>query len=243
MPLRDHFHSPLFPQRAWESFHSLFAVTIMEYLNKVLPRRFVAEVETHLGSQVEADVAEYEWPDVDDWSEALGNGSGGGVAVEVWSPPVATWTMPAAYPDVYEVHVRDEGDDMRLVAVLELVSPGNKDRPVTRLAFASKSAAYLQRGVGLVVVDFVTNRHSNLHNELLPLLDLDSRYTMVGDPHLYVVSFRPIQEGDASLIDAWTFALAVGSALPSVPFCLRRFRAIPFDLEALYEDACRRGRI
>jgi hypothetical protein len=101
----------------------------------------------------------------------------------------------------------------------------------------------LQRGIGLVVVDFVTSRHFNLHNELLPLLNLDSRNAMADDPHLYVVSYRPIQQGDASLIDAWPFVLAVGSALPLVPFCLRRFRAIPLDLEVLYEDACRRGRI
>jgi hypothetical protein len=147
------------------------------------------------------------------------------------------------FPDVFEVHVRDEADDRRLVAVIEVVSPGNKDRPETRLAFASKSAAYLQRGIGLVVVDFVTEKHFNLHNELLPLLNLDSRYAMADDCHLYVVSYRPIQRGDASLIDAWPFTLAVGSALPRVPFCLRGFRAIPLDLEALYEDTCRRARI
>lgn len=243
MPLRDHFHAPLHPRRAWESFHSLFAVSMAEYLNSVLPSRFVAEVETHLGSQVEADVAEYELPDVDDWSEALGNGGGGGVAVQVWAPPIATWVMPAVFPDVYEVHVRDQGDDMRLVAVVELVSPGNKDRPATRLAFAAKSAAYLQRGVGLVVVDFVTSKHFNLHNELLPLLNVDSGCAMADTRHLYVVSYRPIQKGDASLIETWPFDLEVGSALPRVPFCLRRFRAIPLDLETLYEVACRRGRI
>jgi hypothetical protein len=243
MPLRDHFHAPLFPQRAWESFHALFAVIIMERLNQVLPSRFVAEVETHLGSQVEADVAEYERRDEDEWQEALANGQGGGVAVEVWAPPVATWTMPAVFPDVFEVQVRDQKDNMRLVAVVELVSPGNKDRPESRLAFASKGVAYLRRGIGLVVVDFVTDKHFNLHNELLPLLALDSQYAMADDPHIYVVSYRPIQRGDASLIDAWPFALSVGSALPRVPFCLRGFRAIPLDLEALYEDACRRGRI
>jgi hypothetical protein len=243
MPLRDHFHAPLFPQRPWESFHARFAVTIADRLNEILPRRFVADVETHLGSHVEGDVTEFERLDVGEWAEALGNGPGGGAAVQTWAPPVATSTMPAVFPDVFEVHVRDEQDDMRLVAVLELVSPGNKDRPETRLAFASKSAAYLQRGIGLVVVDFVTERHFNLHNELLRLLNLDSRYAMADNPHLYVVSYLPIRRGDASLLDAWPFVSAVGSALPLVPFCLRGFRAIPLDLEALYEDACRRGRI
>ena len=243
MPLRDHFHAPLYPQRPWESFHSRFAVTIADRLNEVLPPRFVAEVETHLGSRVEADVAEFERRDDAEWQQALGNEQGRSVAVQAWSPPVATWTMPAVFPDAFEVQVRDEGDDMRLVGVVEIVSPGNKDRPETRLAFATKSAAYLQRGIGLVVVDLVTEKHFNLHNELLPLLNLDSRFSMTDNPHLYVVSYRPYQRGEASLIDAWSYALAVGAPLPLVPFSLRGFRAIPLDLETLYETACHRARL
>ena len=53
-------------------------------------------------------------------------------------------------------HVRDEMDDARLVAVGRARQPRNKDRPESRRAFAAKSAAYLQRGVGLIVLDIVT---------------------------------------------------------------------------------------
>jgi hypothetical protein len=243
MPLRDHFHPPLFPQRSWESFHSRFLNSIADRLNEMLPRRFVAEVEAHLGSRVEADVVEWERLDVPEWEEPGPNGPGGGVAVETWAPPVATISMPALFSDVYEAYVVDEKDDLRVVAVVELVSPGNRDRPEARLAFASKCLAYLQCGVGVVVVDIVTERRFNLHNEMLPLLNLDSRYAMPDDPYLYVVSYRPIQRGDASFIDTWPFALSIGSALPLVPLYLRRFKAIPLDLGACYEDACRRSRI
>jgi hypothetical protein len=243
VPLRDHFHPPLFPRRPWESFHSRFANSIADRLNETLPRRFVADVETHLGSHVEADVIEWEHLDEAEWERPGGNGPGGGVAVETWAPPVATLTMPALFPDVYEAYIRDEKDDMRVVAVVELVSPGNKDRPEARLAFASKCLAYLQCGVGVGVVDIVTEGHFNLHNEMLPLLNLDSRYSMAGEPYLYVVSYRPIRRGEASFIDAWPVVLTVGSALPLVPLYLRRFKAIPLDLGACYEDACRRSRI
>ncbi len=92
-------------------------------------------------------------------------------------------------------------------------------------------------------MDIVTKGHFNLHNEMLPLMNLDSRYAMADDPYLYVVSYRPIQRGDASFIDAWPFVLSVGSALPLVPLYLRRFKPIPLDLGACYEDACRRSRI
>jgi Protein of unknown function (DUF4058) len=243
MPLRDHFHPPLFPQRAWESFHTWIAVSIAELLNRTLPRRFIAEVQTHLGIRVEADVAEFERLDVVEEAHAMGNGPGGGVAVQTWAPPIATLVMPAVFPDTFEVHVRDERDGMRLVAVVELVSPGNKDRPETRLAFASKSAAYLQRGIGLIVVDIVTDKHFNLHNELLPLLNLDSRFAMPDDPPLYAVAYRPTHQGDANLIQGWPVALSVGVTMPLLPLWLRRFSAIPLDLEVAYEEACRRARL
>jgi Protein of unknown function (DUF4058) len=243
MSLRDHFHAPLFPQRAWESFHSRWVNSIADHLNEILPERFIADVQTHLGSRVEADVAEYERLDVAEWENVVANGPGGGVALQTWAPPVAPFSMPAVLPDVFEAYVRDQKDDLRLVAVVEVISPRNKDRPESRLAFASKVAAYLQRGIGVVVADIGTEKQFNLHNELLPLLSLDSPYAMADDPHLYVVSYRPIQRGGASLIDAWPSVLSVGSALPVVPLYLRGFRSIPLDLELTYEHACRRSRL
>src|SRR5262249_34072448 len=130
MPLLDHFHPPLFPQRSWESFHSRWANAIADALNGLLPQRFFAEVQIHLGSRVEADVAEFEGA-VDPEERA-----GDGVALQTWAPPVATLVMPAEFPDDLEVHVRDERDDARLVGVVELVSPRNKDRPDSRRLFA-----------------------------------------------------------------------------------------------------------
>ena len=194
---------------------------------------------------MEDDVVELEIRDEDlDESEiAPGEDEVGGVAVAVRAPAVATLTMPAVFPDDIEVYVRDELFDARVVAVVELVSPGNKDRPENRLAFAAKSAAYLQRGIGLVTVDLVTNRHFNLHNELVPLLGLNSTYAMGEDTTLYAIAYRPIRRGEANLIEAWPVALSVGGLLPLLPLALKRFRPVPLDLEAAYDDACRRGRL
>lgn len=127
--------------------------------------------------------------------------------------------------------------------MVELVSPGNKDRPESRRAFASKSVAYLQRGIGLIVVDIVGDRHFNLHNELLPLLNLDASLGMTNDPPLYAIAYRPIQRGDSSLIDAWPVVLSIGSVLPLLPLGLRGYKAIPLDLEPTYAEACRRDRV
>jgi hypothetical protein len=61
-------------------------------------------------------------------------------------------------PDVFEVKVYNVNRARMLVAVIELISPRNKDRAESRKAFATKCAAYLQAGVSVCLVDVVTTR-------------------------------------------------------------------------------------
>jgi hypothetical protein len=241
MPLLDHFETPLDPRRAWESLHSRWANSIADQLNESLPRRFFAQVQIHLGTQVEADVAEFE--SLSGYDELADKAGAGGVAVQTWAPPAAALVMPAVFPDDLEVHVRDELDDARLVAVVELVSPRNKDRPDSRSAFAAKTAAYLQRGVGLIIVDVVTGRRSNLHNELILSLGLDSSFSMPDDAHLYAVAYRPIRRAQLDQIDVWPVVLTLGASLPVLPLALRGSHAVPLDLNVTYDDACHRSRL
>ena len=70
-------------------------------------------------------------------------------------PPDLLIDAPA-FPPEFAVEVYGTTTGPTLVAVIELVSPGHKDRPEHRRAFAVKCAAYLQRAVGLVVIDTVT---------------------------------------------------------------------------------------
>jgi hypothetical protein len=151
--------------------------------------------------------------------------------------------MPAVFPDDLEVQVIDQLDDARLVAVVELVSPRNKDRVEARRGFAAKCAAYLQRGVGVIIVDIVTARHANLHNELVRLFDLGEPFLMPAEAQPYAVAYRPVRRGESDQIDLWPATLAVGGALPTLPLGLRGGRPVPVDLEATYTDACRRSRL
>src|SRR5437879_2480294 len=102
MALLDHFRAPLFPRYPWKSFHAFWAVAIAEGLNALLPPRYLATVQTNLGSEVEADVAEFEQPNAP---------TDGGVAVLPWAPPAATLVLPAVFPDDLEVHVVDQLED------------------------------------------------------------------------------------------------------------------------------------
>jgi hypothetical protein len=151
--------------------------------------------------------------------------------------------VPLVFPDEVEVQVHDlRGGGKRLVGVIELISPGNKDAPDSRRAFAAKCVAYLQRGIGLISVDVATRRRANLHNEVLDLLG-QAAVALPTDVDLYAVAYRPARRGESNQLDLWPVALAVGQPLPLLPLALRGAFSVPVDLEAAYTEARRRCRL
>ncbi len=203
MPLLDHFRAPLSHARHWESFLGAWAYGVVERLNRrVLPPGYFAEHQMHVGP-VEIDVPTFE---DDSPSHIEGNG---GVAVQTWAPPAVALAIPAVFPDEIEVRVFHQQGGPQLVAAIELVSPGNKDRPETREAFAAKCATYLQARVGLVIVDVVTERSANLHNGLMDLLKAASA-RLDPEPALYTVSYRPVRSSTGDRIDIWPTTLELG---------------------------------
>ena len=219
MPLLDHFQPPLAPVRAWESFYAYWSAAIGERLNRVvLPEGYFADIQVHVGGRVEVDVASLQHLEFATVVEQ----AGGGVAVATWAPPKVALSMPAVFPDEFEVLGFRSSGWAILVGAVELISPRNKDRPATRRAFAAKCASYLQRGIGLVIVDIVTERQANLHDELVQLLDQPEQFRFPRSAPLYTVAYRPIRrdpEGDQ--IDIWPTPLGVGQELPTIPLALR----------------------
>src|SRR5207247_10664152 len=107
-------------------------------------------------------------------------------------PPRPTLAVGTDLPaqDVYEVRVRDEKRQCRLVAAVEIVSPANKDRPEHRHAFVSKCAGLLQERVSVVIVDVVTTRTQNLYGELLDLIGQSDPSLSREPPLLYAAACR-----------------------------------------------------
>jgi hypothetical protein len=238
MPLLDHFHPPVVTTHGWSSFHVRWAAALCDALNEQLPApRYLAEIQVNTGTRIESDVAEFA---ID---AALGNGPAGGVAVQTYAPPAAARSIPIVFPDEIEVQVFDVRQGKVLVAVIELVSPANKDRPEHRRAFAAKSVAYLHRGIGLIVVDIVPERHGNLHHDLFELLQEDSTADLPRDCYLYAVAYRPAQRGESSQVDLWPVPLALGQNLPVLPLALRGAFFVPVELEATYMEARRRSHL
>jgi hypothetical protein len=129
------------------------------------------------------------------------------------------------------------------VAAIELVSPGNKDRTTERTAFAVKCASYLFQGISVIIIDIVTNRRANLHNEILGVMDAPKTHSLDAECSLYAVAYRPIRRDGNDEIAIWRSRLELGNTLPELALGLGGDLVIPVDFEATYEEACRRRRL
>jgi hypothetical protein len=223
MPLLDHFRPPVYPRHRWESFHSNWATRIADALNDSMPEDFLAEEYTHSAGD-----------------KHVGNGQ---PAVLTWRPKAPAAVMPAIFPDNFEVRVFNRVGGMNLVAAIELVSPGNKDRPEEVQAFATKVASFLHEGIAVIVIDIVTIRRINLHNATMRLLSAPEGMALSGDPTHYAVSYRPVLREGKSEIELWPETFTLGERLPTMPLRLTGDTFVPVDFESSYTEACRRRRI
>ena len=247
MPLRDHFRPPLSKKRSWEELHGQWPAVIVIFLARKLPPRYIAGPRVHLGPYFEIDVTSFEKEELAEVASA--GGEEGGAATAVWAPPRPTWEVATHLPDQdeYEVRVYDEEHERRLVAAVELVSPGNKDRPESRRAFVAKCAALLRQDVSVAIVDVVTIRPFNLYAELLAFLGQSDPALVPEPPPLYATACRWKSTTDSprprSRLQTWAYPLAVGQPLPTLPLWLADNLAVPLELEASYEETCRTLRI
>lgn len=244
MPLLDHFHPPLSTTRKWEGFHSHWTSSLAAQLNAgLLPPDHFAEPQVSHG-RIEVDVA----------TERLtGNGAvmgpastSSGVATRaapVWSPPAPALEMDAVFAAEFTVLVINTEAGPTLVGAIELVSPSNKARPAARRAFAMKCLNYLNAGIGLIIVDVVTERLANLHDEMVGL-HVGEAPRFPDTPATYAAAYRPFRRGDEDKVSVWPTPLTVGEVLPVLPLWLREVeRPVRVDLEAAYTEARQRSAI
>ena len=233
MPLLDHFHSPLPDDPPWPSLYTMWAAGVVRWLNRTLPAgEFRAFANVRLGSQVEADVAEYH--------RLPGNGThdpafNGGIATVSPAPPVVA-SFALITPDDVEVQIAESRNHMTVAGVIEFVSPANKKESAERRAFVAKCAAYLHRGIGVVIVDVVTNRLANLHNDLMHAVGGPPAALLTNSP-TYVSGYGPVHRDGRTEADVWCHPARIGEPIPAIPLVLRRGPLVMLDLEATYLDA------
>ena len=238
MPLHDHFRPPG-SRLPWPSLHSGWIGHLAERVNAHLPEGFIALDTVRIDGGLEVDVGIEE---EDEPAHTPNEPNGGGTAVAatraVYVPPAATGTAEYEFPDVIELRVSSENEG-RLVGAVELVSPGNKDRDAKRDAFLAKCIDYLAGGACVVIVDVITDRHANLHNEIIERIGGPDSLVLPDQTHLYAATYRPIVRKKKFQVDVWVHPLAIGEPLPTMPLRVIAGLFVPVELEEAYVAACR----
>jgi hypothetical protein len=212
----------------FHDFHQSWTISIRNALNAGrLPPGYFAMVEQKAGGP-EADVITLEL------TPAAGP-TPGGVAIDL-QPPKArfvTRTETAGYArKANRITVRHPDGDV--VAVIEVVSPGNKDSRHAIRAFARKAVALLQAGVHLLVVDLFPpgpRDPQGIHKVIWDRLR-EERFTLPPDKPLTVVAYAAGIE-----TVAYVEPVAVGDPLPDMPVFLTADRYVLCPLEATYQTA------
>jgi hypothetical protein len=237
MSMKNHFEPPLSNRGSWEGFLGGWPALIVMQLHKFLPEQYVAEPRVHLGSGYYQDDTDSE---VEILSVDPDSSNERGVATAVWAPPQPTLTLELDPTDFheYEVLIFDRTRGRELVAAIEIVSPANKDRPKSRLAFKSKCAALLQKKICVSIVDLVTVMHFNMYCEVLEMFDETDPAFQPSPPSTYAVTCRSVDLGERSRFESWSYPLSVGKSLPVLPIWLDSTHAISLDLEQSYEQTC-----
>jgi hypothetical protein len=212
----------------FHDFHQSWTIAIRNALNAGrLPPGYFAMVEQKAGGP-EPDVITLELkPPVET--------APGGTAVDL-QPPKARFVMrteAAGYArKANRITVRHP--DGEVVAVLEIVSPGNKDSRHALRAFASKAVEFLQAGVNLLIVDLFPPGRRDPHGIHKVIWDhfCDEPFTLPPDKPLTLAAYAVGTE-----TVAYVEPVAVGDALPDMPVFLTGDRYVLCLLEATYQTA------
>jgi hypothetical protein len=212
----------------FHDFHQSWTIAIRNELNAGrLPPGYFAMVEQKAGGP-EPDVINLELtphPEV----------SPGGVAVDVVPPKarIVTRTEAAGYArKANRVTVRHPDGDV--VAVVEIVSPGNKESAYAVRSFARKAVEFLHAGVHLLIVDLFPpgpRDPQGIHKAIWDRLR-EEPFTLPPDKPLTVAAYAVGTE-----IVAYVEPVAVGDVLPEMPIFLTAQRYVPCPLEISYQTA------
>ena len=222
----------------FHDFHTTWVGHIRTALNDgLLPKGYYALAEQHAGRSV-ADVLTLHADSEAQEPLPLPPDTGGTAVAE--APPrtrrkhTVTPTALARRRSLAIRHVSGH----RLVALLEIVSPANKDRASHVEDFAAKAESALNAGIHFLLVDLLppgAHDPSGMHGVILQRLDLSEEpYDLPAHEPATLASYVA---GPA--VDIYVEHLAVGAPLPEMPLFLRPDRYINVPLEATYQAAYR----
>ncbi len=221
----------------WEGVHQVWIVELLYWIKPRLPdgyRAYIGMTPTFaIGAPGE------ERPDVGVRAVPQGNGSSLSEAESSTAAPGEPDEEPDQEIAVSTLSgepallVENQG---RLIAAVELVSPRNKDRPSACAAYASTYAAFLLKGVHLLLVDV---HRRPLRFSFADRIAEELRVEQPACPVPCAVSYRvgePAPNGGRFLA-IWRRSLTVGAPLPRMRLSLSLQDAMFVDLEQTYGRA------
>ena len=226
MPLHDWSNDDL-----WEDLHGYWIVRLADSIRPQLPEGY----RLRLGSIPRLDIGGGSHPDisVQDPNPVKPTNGHGNPALHIAPMPdseVAVETIE----DKRTIFVQRR---QSLVAVVELVSPRNKDRPAARDAFSARYAGYLLSRVNLLLVDLLPRpkgfSFADSIAERLPIPEQPSVPTPLA------ISYRvgEVAAEGGHKVAVWRRPLTVGQALPDMPLFLNVDESVMVDLETTYRSA------
>ena len=214
-------------------FHATWVPLLMSVLNRgVLPKGYYAMAEQIAGG-ITPDVITLQMASDDYGADDV---EGGGTAVQTKPPQVSI--TAALEPRMYATKanrlvIRHSSND-RIVALVEILSPGNKAGRRDMDAFIEKACEAIEAGIHLLVIDLhgpTPRDPQGIHGLIWKTLGDDS-FIAPPDKPLTLASYvgRPA-------FRAYVEPLAVGDALPPMPLYLGSTQYVNVPLEESYMQA------
>lgn len=226
MPIHDWTRVP---SGLFHHFHQSWSIRITDALNAGrLPKGIAALVEQRAGPR-ESDVLAIESRGKSRLS--FGDDAGG----------VATAERPATRivrRTTHEIYARRANRITikhhlgRILAVIEIVSPGNKDKQVALNDFVDKTVEFLSAGIHVLIVDLFPPTHRDPFGIHKPIWDqfVEEEFTFPPGKDRILVSYEMGEERVA-----YIEPIAVGDTLPDMPLFLSNDFHILVPLETTYQ--------
>jgi hypothetical protein len=214
----------------FHNFHHRWLAALCDALNGGgLPEGYFAMAEQRAGGPI-PDVLTLQLPAPPDPTSP----PAGGFAVAA-APPKARIVVRSDAAEyarrARRITVRDDLGEV--VAVIEIVSPGNKDTRHAIRSFCEKMAELLSYGIHLVVVDLFppTPRDpQGIHKAIWDEVS-EQPFELPPDKQLTAAAYSA-----GPPVTAYVDPIAVGDTLPDVPLFLRDDRYVPCPLERSYQN-------
>jgi hypothetical protein len=222
----------------FHAFHLKWIAELDKSLNGgLLPPGYYALPEQHAGSVI-PDVLTLHASPVHDEPPPLPPATGGTALAEAPPKVQRRQTVGSVARTRRRTLAIRHASQHRLVALLEIVSPANKDRPQSVADFANKVVSALDYGVHVLVMDlFPPARHDTcgMHGAIWQRLECtEDTYDLPADNMLTLASYVA-----AEPVEIYLEHPSVGTVLTEMPLFLRPDRYVNVPLEATYQEAYR----